>query len=269
MISSFHLLIIEVRLKRRNHSNIAPSSKNSMENQENLYSGLQIGGGSNDQAHQRYLKQHQQQINNHIQENAYSNHQSKRDQDKFAMQNPDQGYTGLQLGNNQQPKRQPISHNAPEQYQKENLYMGSPNLAELNRERQLEDNQYSTGLQIGGVVQPNQPNRSEKNMNANNYHQMLDDQVAMKRESTHMKQVQDAQAMQDALDHQMFLQDKTNVERKNQYQYSQNEEMNKYKQAGEMNQIMGGEQAYRPPSMKSTDGARGKHNAGYNILTGI
>ena len=43
---------------------------------------------------------------------------------------------------------------------------------------------------------------------------MLDQQVAMKREAENTKKQQDAQFLQDSIDHQMMQQEKTDVEKR-------------------------------------------------------
>jgi len=156
--------------------------------------------------------------------------------------------------------------------------MGSPPIhktkVELNRERQAADNVY-TGLQIGGY----DDRKNDKSRMAKNYHDMLDQQVALKREEAMIKKRQDEQNTRDILDQQMAMDDRNKSERRmtdeNQYNVYMRQQ-----QGGDMNAIMGGGDNYGSQIQDNSaqddrsayDKIRnkyGNHSKGYNILTGV
>lgn len=142
---------------------------------------------------------------------------------------------------------------------------------------QDQENVY-TGMQFGGM-EDSRGGKDQRAREANNYHQMLDQQVAMKREAEISKKQQDAQFLQDALDHQMVQQQNADVDKRRrltggpayapQDGYSRSQVEDRTGTGANMRSIMGGEEMPQSQSHgRMAAPHMNKYSKGYNILTG-
>jgi len=167
-------------------------------------------------------------------------------------------YTGLPIGYANQPNNQQQNFQRQErpQYsaQKENINYGAPqpgpkSKVQLNREKQMNDQQY-TGFNIGALPEQS---KNDKNRATNNYHAMLDEQVQLKREAQRNNKHSEEAQMQDALDFQ-----RAEIER------SQHERTREQYQGPQMqNDNMSHQSEYDIIRARNGNGSKG-----YNILTG-
>ena len=163
---------------------------------QNYGTGLQIGGSSNMPARESYDK-------------------------KQALQNNVENvYTGLPIGyNNNAPPPQRLPSQYSQHKENINYEMDARSMpkskVEINREKQMQDKEY-TGFNIGQI---GDRGKFEKGRQANNYHAMLDEQVAIKREANRMKNATDAALVQDSLDYQMQQVNRSQLDRQRQVSF--------------------------------------------------